>query len=67
MNIDYSINLGKPSVKGLIAMLQKIVEDNPDINFHKVGVSLNSEYDMSFAELQRWEDKGRQRVNVDIY
>lgn len=66
MNIDYH-NLGKPSVKGLIAMLQKIVDDNPDINFHKVGVSLNDEYDFTNVELRRWEYRLGERVNVDIY
>ena len=67
MNIDYH-NLGKPSVKGLIAMLQKIVDDNPDINFHKVGVSLNGgEYDFKSVELEEWEHKGKHRVCVDIY
>lgn len=66
-DIDYSINLGKPSVKSLIATLQKIVDDNPDINFHKVGVSLNDEYDYATARLQQWESFGKKRVCVDVY
>ena len=65
MNIDY-YNLGKPSMKSLIRALQKIVEDNPDINFNKVGVSLNEEYDMKHVELKHWEYKGNKRVCVDI-
>jgi hypothetical protein len=66
MNIDYSINLGRPSVKSLIAALQKIVDDNPEINFHKVGVTLNDEYNYDYVTMQQWETLGKQRVCVDI-
>lgn len=67
MNIDYSNNLGRTSVKSLIQTLQKIVDDNPDINFHKVGARLNDGTSMSSAGLTQWEHKGCKRVCVDIY
>lgn len=67
MDIDYSINLGRPSVKSLIAALQKIVDDNPEINFQKVGVSLNDEYDYSDVGLQQWESLGMKRVCVGVW
>lgn len=66
MNIDYNINLGKPSVKYLISALQKIVDDNPEINFHKVGVSLNNEYDFSQVEFHQWGHDDKLRVCIDI-
>ncbi len=65
MNIDY-FNLGKLSVKGLIIELQKIVDDNPHINFHKVGVGCNEEYDILYADLKQWEYKGKQRFQIDL-
>ena len=66
MDIEY-YNLRRPSVKYLIQTLQKIVDDNPDINFHKVGATLNDEYIMNGAELVQWEHKWCKRVCVDIY
>lgn len=67
MNIDYSLNLGKPSAAYLLAALQRIVDSHPEINFHQVGVSLNSgEYDFSRVQLLQWEHKGQTRFCIDI-
>lgn len=66
MNIDYSINLGKPSAAYLLAALQRIVESHPEINFHKVGVSLNNEYAFYNVSLASWEVDGKKRFEISI-
>jgi hypothetical protein len=38
------------SVLDLIQDLQKIVEDNPNVDFNKVDVGLNCKYTCSFVE-----------------
>lgn len=64
---DY-FNLGNPSVKGLILSLQKIVDDNPDIDFRKVGVILSPEnHHFHNTVLSKWYYNDKQRCIVTIY
>lgn len=66
MDIDYSLNLGKPSVKYIISALQKIVDDNPEINFHKVGVCSMDGKSIDYVELASWEYKGNMRFSIEV-
>lgn len=66
MNIDYSINLGKPSAAYLLSALQRIIESHPEINFHQVGVCLNNEYAFYNVSLASWEVGGKKRFEISI-
>lgn len=66
MKVDY-FSSGEPSVLWLITELQQIVNDNPAIDFNKVGVTLNSgEYTLNRVGLIDWQHKGMSRFCVDI-
>lgn len=70
MEIDYWVNSTRYSVMDLIRDLGAIVQDNPHLDFERIGVSLNDEYTAVKAKLESWEPIGKEgvlRYNVDIY
>lgn len=60
-------NNGGISVLGLIEALERIVDDNPHLNFGNMGVSLNSgEYEATKVTLSYWKAGEELRAGLDI-
>lgn len=58
---------GGISVLALIEALQRVVGDNPHLNFSKMGVSLNSgEYTAEKVTLTYWKVGEELRAGLDI-
>ena len=70
MEIEYWENSTCYSVMALIRDLQCTVDNNPHIDFERIGVSLNDEYTASNVCLEKWEpigSPGKVRYCMDIY
>lgn len=65
MNIDYFAHTGA-SVLDVIKQLQSVVDANPEIDFSRIGVSLNEEHTARNVELQSWQYRGLTRFDVCI-
>lgn len=66
MEIDYFERSTDYSVLDLLHELRDIIDSNPQIDFSRVGVSINDEYMAEKAKLDSWIVDKKIRVMVDI-
>lgn len=67
MEYDYYENTPF-TVYALMDKIQRIISDNPDVDFTKVGIIMNQEYSCCNVVLDKWNSvvSGKKRVGVSL-